>query len=142
MTAARFARIAGLGRYVPSRVVTNTELAQTVDTSDEWIRSRTGIVERRFVSEGESTVTMAVRAGCQALECARVARADVDLVIVATSSPDHVVFPSTACLVQADLGLTNAGAFDLSAACSGFVYGLITACQFITSGAYVRVLVI
>jgi 3-oxoacyl-[acyl-carrier-protein] synthase-3 len=140
--AARYTRIAGLGRCLPSRVVTNDDLAQIVDTSDDWIVSRTGIRERRFVSDGESTATMAAKAGCEALTQARVAPDAVDLVIVATSTPDHPLFPSTACLVQTALGLSQAGAYDLSAACSGFVYALITASQFIAAGAYERILVI
>jgi len=123
-------------------VVTNDDLAKIVDTSDEWIRSRTGIVERRFVSEGESTATLAAAAGCRALDQAGVSPGDVQLVIVATSTPDYPLFPSAACLVQAELELSRAGAFDLSAACSGFVYGLITASQFIATGAYDHILVI
>lgn len=142
MKAARYARIAGLGKSVASRVVTNDELSQFVETSDEWIVSRTGIAERRFVAPGESTATMAASAGAEALAAAQVASDAVDLVIVATSTPDYPLFPSTACLVQNTLGLTHAGAYDLSAACSGFVYALITASQFIAAGAYERVLVI
>jgi 3-oxoacyl-[acyl-carrier-protein] synthase-3 len=138
----RYARIAGLGRSVPAHVVTNDDLAQVVDTSDEWIRSRTGIAERRFVQAGESTGTLAAIAGCEALQVAGVDPDDVDLLIVATSSPDYPVFPSTASLVQAELRLNHAGAFDLSAACSGFVYGLVTATQFIATGAYRNILVI
>ncbi len=138
----RFARIAGLGRALPKRIVTNDDLAQIVDTSDEWIRSRTGIAERRLAGEGETTATLAVTAGCEALTTAGVAPSDVDLLIIATSTPDYPVFPSTAALVQSKLGLTRAGAFDLSAACSGFGYGLITAAQFIATRAYERVLVI
>ena len=142
MSSSRHARILGLGKSVPPRVVTNEDLAKVVDTSDEWIRSRTGIAERRFVSEGESTSTLAAAAGWRALRQARVEPEDVDLVIVATSTPDYPLFPSAACLVQAELELTRAGAYDLSAACSGFVYGLITASQFIGTGAYGCVLVI
>jgi 3-oxoacyl-[acyl-carrier-protein] synthase III len=138
----RFARITGLGRAVPKRVVTNNDLAKIVETSDEWVRSRTGIAERRFADESETTGTLAVEAGCEALNAAGVAPADVDLLIIATSTPDYPVFPSTSALVQAELGLSRAGAFDLSAACSGFGYGLITATQFIATGAYERVLVI
>lgn len=136
------ARIAGVGKYVPARVVTNNELATMVDTSDEWIRTRTGIAERRFAADGESTATMATAAGSEALEQAGVEPHEVDLVIVATSTPDFPLFPATACLVQDALGLTRAGAYDLSAACSGFVYSLITACQFIQSGAYRCILLV
>ena len=142
MTDPRYARIAGLGQSVPSRVVTNDDLAKIVDTSDEWIRSRTGIAERRFAGEGESTATLAAVAGWRAREQAGVAPGEVDLVIVATSTPDYPLFPSAACLVQAQLELSRAGAYDLSAACSGFVYGLITASQFVATGAYKCVLVI
>ena len=142
MIGQRYARIIGLGQSVPRRVVTNDDLAKIVDTTDEWIRSRTGIGERRFVSEGESTATLAAQAGWRALEQAGTAAGDVDLVIVATSTPDYPLFPSAACLVQAELELSRAGAYDLSAACSGFVYGLITASQFIATGAYNCILVI
>ncbi|MPZ14539.1 MAG: beta-ketoacyl-ACP synthase III [Chloroflexi bacterium] len=139
---SRYARIAGLGQYVPPHVVTNQDLARLVDTSDEWIQSRTGITERHFVEGDEATSSMAARAGCEALATAGARADEVDLVIVATSTPDYPLFPSTACLVQASLGLTRAGAYDISAACSGFVYGLITASQFIATGAYEHVLVI
>jgi 3-oxoacyl-[acyl-carrier-protein] synthase III len=142
MTDARYARIAGLGRAVPPKVVTNDDLAMIVDTNDEWIRSRTGIAERHFVGPGESTATLAVEAGRAALEEANVSPEDVDLVILGTSSPDYIVFPSTACIVQQELGLRRAGAFDLSAACSGFVYGLVNASQFIQTGSMRHVLVI
>ena len=142
MKGAPNARITGLGRYLPDRIVTNDEMATLVDTSDEWIRSRTGIATRRFAGEGDTTASMAAAAGSEALERAGVAPSEVDLVIVATSTPDFPLFPSTACLVQDTLGLSRAGAFDLSAACSGFVYGLISASQFIQTGAYRCVLVI
>jgi 3-oxoacyl-[acyl-carrier-protein] synthase-3 len=138
----RYARIAGLGRGLPARIVTNDELSAIVDTSDEWIRKMTGIGQRRLVGEGETTGTMSVQAGCEALREAGVAPEDVDLVIVATSTPDHQVFPSTATAIQHELGLTRAGAIDLNAACSGFVYALITGTQFIAAGAYQHVLVI
>lgn len=142
VSGAPYARIAGLGRCLPSRVVTNDELARVVDTSNEWIQTRTGISERRMVDETESTATMAIAAGSEALEQAGIAPEQVDLLILATSTPDYPVFPSTACLVQHALGLSKAGAYDLSAACSGFVYGLITACQFIRAGAYRCVLLV
>lgn len=142
MSEPRYARITGLGRYVPERVVTNDELATIVDTSDEWIQSRTGIAERRFAAEGETTASMAVAAGSEALEQAGVDPLEVDLVIVATSTPDFPLFPATACLVQESLGTNRAGAYDLSAACSGFVYGLVTASQFIQTGAYRSILLI
>ena len=142
MNGNRYARILGLGQSVPARVVTNDDMAKIVDTSDEWIRTRTGIGERRFAGDGETTATLAARAACSALEHAGVPPEDIDLVVVATSTPDYPLFPSVSCLVQAELGLSRAGAFDLSAACSGFVYGLITATQFIATGAYERILVV
>lgn len=137
-----YPKITGLGKYVPERVVTNDELAQYVDTSDEWIQTRTGIAARRFAADGESTASMSVAAASEALEQAGVAAGEVDLVIVATSTPDYPLFPATACLVQDSLGLGRAGAYDLSAACSGFVYGLVTASQFIQTGAYRCVLLV
>jgi len=137
-----YARITGLGRYLPPKVVTNHDLAKLVDTSDEWIQSMTGIAQRRFAGEGETTASMAVAAGSEALEHAGVDPLDVDLVIVATSTPDFPLFPATACLVQDSLGLNRAGAYDLSAACSGFVYGLVNACQFIQTGAYRTILLV
>lgn len=140
--APRYAHIIGLGRAIPERVVTNDELAQIVETSDEWIRTRTGIAERRFAGPTESTVSLAATAGCEALDVAGVSPDEVDLLIVATSTPDYPLFPSTAALLQTELRLSRAGAFDLSAACSGFVYGLVTATQFLATGAYRNILVI
>ncbi len=139
---ARHARITGLGRALPARVVTNNDLAQLVDTSDEWIRSRTGIAERRFAGEGESTATLGAAAASEALQQAGVDPEDVDLLICATSTPDHLLFPSNACLIQQALCMKRCGAFDLSAACSGFVYGLITASQLIQAGVHRSVLVV
>ncbi len=118
---------------VPSRVVTNDDLAQRLDTSDEWIRSRTGIVERRVAGPDEFTSVLATRAGREALERAGVAPGAVDTVIVATCTPDRP-FPATACAVQANLGIARAAAFDIAAACSGFVYGLSVATAMIKSG--------
>jgi 3-oxoacyl-[acyl-carrier-protein] synthase-3 len=138
----RWAQISGWGMYVPERVLTNADLARVVDTSDEWIVSRTGIRERHIVSdERETTSTMAVRAARRALRVANLAPSQVDLVIVATAMPDYP-FPATACLVQDALGAVRAGAFDLSAACSGFIYALSVASSFIRSGAADHVLVI
>ncbi len=142
MSDGPYARISGLGRYLPPKIVTNDDLAAIVDTSDEWIRSRTGIRERRFASQGETTATMAAAAGAEALQRAGVDPLLVDLIIVATSTPDYPIFPATACLVQDSLGARNAGAYDLAAACSGFVYGLVTASQFIQTGAYRTILLI
>lgn len=136
-----YAHIVGWGKYLPEKIVTNCDLARIMDTSDEWIRSRTGIAERRIVNEHETTASMAIAAAQIALDRARIAPSAIDLIIVATLSPDHV-FPSTACMVQDALGATRAGAFDLSAACSGFIYGLSMASAMIRSGAARVVLVI
>jgi 3-oxoacyl-[acyl-carrier-protein] synthase-3 len=122
--------------------MTNDELEALVDTSDEWIRTRTGIAQRRIAGADESTGSMAVAAAKDALCVAGVSAADIDLVLVATATPDHLGFPATASLVQEALGAKRAGAFDLNAGCTGFVYGLVTGSQFILSGAYRRVLVI
>jgi 3-oxoacyl-[acyl-carrier-protein] synthase-3 len=138
----RFVRIAGWGKYLPDRIMPNAELAELVDTSDEWIRARTGIGERRIARAEETTCTLAVQAARAALDKAGAQPAELDLIIVATCTPDYSNMPSTASLVQDALGATRAGAFDLNAVCSGFVYGLATGSQFITSGAYSSVLVI
>jgi 3-oxoacyl-[acyl-carrier-protein] synthase-3 len=138
----RWAQISGWGMYVPERVLTNDDLTRVVDTTDEWIVSRTGIRERHVVSdERETTATMAARAARAALRVANLAPCQIDLVIVATTMPDHP-FPATACLVQDALGATHAGAFDLGAACSGFIYGLSVASGLIRSGSANHVLVI
>lgn len=138
---SRYASITGWGRYVPERVLTNGDLARMVDTSDEWIRTRTGIIERRIADPKESTSTMAVRAAQEALQIAGLSPDQLDLIIVATATPDYS-FPATACLVQDALGASRAGAFDLAAGCSGFLYGLSVGSQMIISGAYDNVLVI
>ena len=132
--------ITGLGYYVPSRIVTNDDLAKFVDTDDEWIRSRTGIQARRFIADDESTADMAEHASRAALEDAGVLPSEVQLIIVATCTADFQ-FPSTASILQNRLG-ANCGGLDLGAACSGFVYALIVASQFVASGAYDRVLVV
>jgi 3-oxoacyl-[acyl-carrier-protein] synthase-3 len=126
---------------VPQRVVTNDDLAQMLDTSDEWIRSRTGIGERRLAGEGETTAQMATEAARAALQVADADPRDVDLVIVATATPDHPM-PSTACQVQIGIGAIHAGAFDLNAGCSGFVYALVMGHQAIASGEHNLVMVI
>ena len=136
----RGARIAGWGKYAPERILTNHDIERMVDTSDEWIVSRTGIRERRIVADHEGTASMALAAAREALCCAGVEGSSVELIIVATVSPDYQ-FPAVACLLQAALG-ARAGAFDLQAGCSGFVYGLVTGYQFIQSGLYRRVLVV
>lgn len=133
------AAITGWGMSVPTKVVTNDDLAKIVDTSDEWIVSRTGIHERRIVSDGESTSTLAAAAGRDAMRMAGLTADDIDMVIVATFCPDRPL-PATACLVQAQLGLTRAAAFDIAAACSGFVYGLSIATSLIKSGMAKRIL--
>ena len=138
---ARYAQIVGWGMYVPSEILTNDDLATMVDTSDDWIQARTGIVERRIAPPKETTATMAISAARAALRVANANPARLDLIIVATATPDYP-FPATACLVQEALGATKAGAFDLSAGCTGFVYGLAVGSQMIISGAYDQVLVI
>ena len=135
------AAILGTGRCLPERVLTNQELERMVDTSDDWIVGRTGIRERRIVSDGQTTSGLAVHAARQACEDAGIDPADLELILVATITPD-MFFPSTACLVQEQLGARSAGAFDLLAACSGFVYALSTAACYIQAGWYRRVLVI
>ncbi len=137
----RYAHITGWGMALPERIVTNDDLARTIDTSDEWIRSRTGIHERRVAGPKETTASLAVLAAQAALEVADIEPEAIDLIIVATSTPEYV-FPATACVVQDALGAVNAGAFDLSAACSGFIFGLSMAAHSIRSGALNTVLVI
>lgn len=138
----RYAQIVGWGMHLPERVLTNHDLAQMVDTSDTWIRERTGIVERRVVSKpSETTAALATAAARAALERADVPPSALDLIICATSTPDFV-FPATACLIQDALGATKAGAFDLSAACSGFVYGMAMARNAILAGEADYVLVV
>jgi 3-oxoacyl-[acyl-carrier-protein] synthase-3 len=137
----RYAHVIGWGKYLPEKVLTNAEIAQMVETDDEWIVTRTGIRERRIVAEDESTATLALEAARSALETADLNPTDLDMIIVASASPEHI-FPATACLVQDELGATNAGAFDLSAACSGWIYGLCLASQAIATGAIDHALVI
>ena len=135
------AEIAGTGMFLPNKVLTNADLEKTLDTSDEWIRSRTGIHERRIASDGESSSTLAIQAGKMALESAKILPNELDLVIVCTSTPD-ILFPATACFVQDGLGAVNAAAYDISAVCSGFVFGLSIAEQYIKSGRYRHILII
>lgn len=137
----RYAYIVGWGMYVPSYRRGNDEIATMVDTSDEWILSRTGIKERRIAADHESTATLAIRAAEEALAVANVVPEELDLVIVASATPDHF-FPATACLVQDALGADRAGAFDLSAACSGFIFALSMAAQAIQTGAIDQALII
>jgi 3-oxoacyl-[acyl-carrier-protein] synthase III len=140
-TAIRPVGITGVGVALPERIMTNDELAKIVETSDEWIRQRTGIRERRIASPGEATSDFAVRAARQAMAEAGVTPDDVDLIIVGTVTPDHI-FPSTACLVQDALGCSRAAAMDLAAACPGFIYGMVVAQNMIATGAYNCALVI
>lgn len=133
--------VAGVGSYLPEKVVTNAELAKRVDTSDEWIQQRTGIQQRHIAADEQGTADLAVEAARAALKDAGMAAEDVDMILVATTSPDRT-FPSTATLVQQKLGLRSGFAFDLQAACSGFVYGLATADNFIKTGQVKTALVI
>lgn len=137
----RTVSIVGTGSYTPERVLTNADLSKIVDTSDEWITTRTGIKERRIAAEGEQTSDMASKAALNALEMAKTSPADVDLILVATATPD-MLFPATACFVQKKIGAKKAACLDISAACAGFLFGIEIAQQFITSGTYDTVLVI
>jgi 3-oxoacyl-[acyl-carrier-protein] synthase III len=134
-------RITGTGSYLPERILTNAELAKTVDTSDEWIVERTGIRQRHIAADGETTANIAHQAALRALDAASVNIADIDLVVLATATPDNT-FPSTATKVQSLLGMTHGAAFDVQAVCSGFIYALATADNFIKAGQAERVLVI
>ncbi|MEW8980937.1 MAG: beta-ketoacyl-ACP synthase III [Bacillus anthracis] len=133
--------ILGIGRYVPEKVVTNHDLEKIMDTSDEWIRTRTGIAERRIADDTIDTSYMAVEASKKALEDSGISGEDIDLILVATVTPDRA-FPAVACVIQEAIGAKHAAAMDLSAACAGFMYGMITAQQFIQTGTYKNVLVV
>src|SRR5437867_3819865 len=135
------AKITAVSHYLPERRVTNKELEKTVDTSDQWIVERTGIRERRFAAKGEGTSDLGAEAAKRVLAKRGMDPAEIDLIIVATVTPD-MFFPSSACLVQTKIGAKRAWAFDLSGACSGFLYALTTGAQFITSGAHKKVLVV
>jgi 3-oxoacyl-[acyl-carrier-protein] synthase III len=138
----RKVKISSVGRYVPDQVLSNYDLEQMVDTNDEWIRTRTGIIERRILKDpNKATAFMSSEAGKQALENAGLSPDELDAIIVATVTPDYM-FPATACLVQNNLGAGNAFGYDLSAACSGFVYAVSTGTMMIESGRYDKVLVI
>lgn len=136
-----YAHITGWGMYVPEPVLTNDDIAKLVDTSDEWIRSRTGIRERHIARENEFPSTLGVEASLKALQVAGLAPADLDLIICTSSSPEYI-FPATACLIQDQLGASKAGAFDLLAACSGFIYATNMAAQAIRSGSIKNALVV
>ena len=134
-------RITGTGSAVPDRVLSNLDLEKMVETSDEWITTRTGIKERHIASEGEFVSTLAARAARSAMEMAGVTAADIDMIIVATVTPDYP-FPATACLVQNEIKAVNAAAFDISAACSGFIYALSIVDKFIRTGAARRAIIV
>jgi 3-oxoacyl-[acyl-carrier-protein] synthase-3 len=133
--------VRGVGACLPERAVANEELASRIDTSDDWIVQRTGIKQRYIAGEGETTVSLGTRAAARALASAGLTGADIDLIIVATSTPDHT-FPSSASEIQAALGITQGVAFDLQAVCSGFVFAVTTADKFLVSGSHKRALVI
>ncbi|MBD3859781.1 ketoacyl-ACP synthase III [Bacillus sp. 28A-2] len=135
------AGIIGLGRYIPEKVLTNHDLEKMVETSDEWIRTRTGIEERRIASDDVNTSHMALAAAKKALADADVAAEDIDMILVATVTPDQA-FPTVACMIQEQLGAHKACAMDISAACAGFMYGLVTGKQFIEAGTFKHVLVV
>jgi 3-oxoacyl-[acyl-carrier-protein] synthase-3 len=137
----KHSRIAGTGSYLPERILTNAELERSIDTTDEWIFTRTGIRERHIVAEGQFTSDMALEAAKNAIKAANIDIESIDLIVLATTTPDRI-FPSTACLLQQKLGIINCPAFDLQAVCSGFVYALATADNFIKAGAAKCVLVV
>ncbi|MFL6593204.1 MAG: beta-ketoacyl-ACP synthase III [Luteimonas sp.] len=136
-----YSRIAGTGSYLPEKVLTNDDLRQFVDTSDEWIAARTGIRERHVAAEGETTGDLAFHAATRALEAAGVSASELDLIVLGTTTPD-LIFPSTACLLQHRLGANGCPAFDVNAACSGFIYALTVADKFIRSGSAKTALVV
>ncbi|MDH4192417.1 MAG: ketoacyl-ACP synthase III, partial [Betaproteobacteria bacterium] len=136
-----YSRIIGTGSFLPQRIVTNDEFAARLDTSDTWIRERTGIRQRHFAEETQTSSDLALEASRRALQAAGISASEIDLIIVATSTPDYI-FPSTACLLQAKLGIKSCPAFDVQAVCSGFVYALATADSFVKSGQYRKALVV
>src|SRR5881396_2910273 len=139
--ALRTVSIIGTGSYVPKKILTNEDLSRMVDTSDEWITTRTGIKERRIAAKDENTSDMAAKAALNAIEQAKISAKEINLILVATATPD-MLFPATACFVQKKIGATNAACLDISAACAGFLFGLEIAQQFITSHTHDTVLVI
>src|SRR5215831_20144194 len=138
---AMHSRIVGTGSYLPAHILTNDDLAKRVDTSDEWIRTRTGIRERRIAAPAEQTSDLALHAARAALSAAGLAPADVDLIVVATATPDQL-FPATACILQAKLGITGGPAFDVQAVCSGFIYALTVADRMVAGGVARNALVV
>ena len=140
-TKRRTVSIIGTGSYVPEKILTNEDLSRMVDTSDEWITTRTGIKQRRVAAKDENTSDMATRAALNAIEQAKISPKEINLILVATATPD-MLFPATACFVQKKIGATNAACLDISAACAGFLFGVEIAQQFITSHTCDTVLVI
>ena len=136
-----YSRIVGTGSYLPPRVMSNDDFAARLETSDAWIRERTGIAQRHIADDSQASSDLACQASRRALDAAGVAAADIDLIVVATSTPDYI-FPSTACLLQAKLGVKGCATFDVQAVCSGFVYALATADTFIRSNQYKKALVV
>lgn len=133
--------IVGTGSYAPEKILTNADISKMVDTNDEWIKTRTGIKERRIIGKDEATSDIATKAAIRALDSAGIEPSEIDLIIVATVTPDFL-FPATACIVQYNIGAKNAAAFDLEAACSGFIYSLSIGNSFITAGVYDNILII
>ncbi len=136
-----YSRITGTGSHLPEKILTNADLEKTLDTSDQWIRERTGIQQRHIAAEGETTGDLAYEAALKALQAADVSASELDMIVVGTTTPD-LVFPSTACLLQSRLGANGCAAMDVNAACSGFIYALGVADNFIRSGAKQKVLVV
>jgi 3-oxoacyl-[acyl-carrier-protein] synthase-3 len=134
-------KVAGVGAHVPAHIMTNADLEKIVDTSDEWIVERTGIRERRIAGRGQATSDLAIEAAKSCLQNAGVKASEIDLIVVASASPDHF-FPATACIVQAALGAAGSAAFDMEIGCSGFIYAMATGAQYVASGAYEKVLVV
>lgn len=138
---AMYSRIAGTGSYLPEKILTNVELESMVDTSDEWIQTRTGITQRHIAADDQMASDLALAASRRALDAANLKAQDIDLIILATTTPD-MIFPSTACILQEKLGITDGPAFDVQAVCSGFIYALATADMFVSSGKSKNALVV
>ena len=138
---AMYSKIAGTGSYLPEKILTNTELEGMVDTSDEWIKTRTGIAQRHIASNNQMASDLALEASRRALDAASLKPQEIDLIVLATTTPD-MIFPSTACILQEKLGITDGPAFDVQAVCSGFIYALATADMFVSSGKSRNALVV
>jgi len=138
---AMYSKIAGTGSYLPEKILTNIELESIVDTSDEWIQTRTGIAQRHIAADDQMASDLALAASSRALDAANLKAQDIDLIILATTTPD-MIFPSTACILQEKLGITDGPAFDVQAVCSGFIYALATADMFVSSGKSKNALVV